>query len=187
MLKNEKETFSLSENEMNRLGYELLVSNRVNEAVGVFKLNVLEFPKSYNVYDSYAEALLKKGIKDSAIVYYKKSLELNSRNQSAINVLKDLGIEVEETKNADVSAQALKNYTGKYQLAPNFIITITSKDKQIFAQATGQPQFEIFPESETKFYLKVVEAKIEFVKENEKVTKLILYQNGMEMSGPKVE
>ncbi len=187
VLKNEKDAFSLSENEMNRLGYELLGANKVNEAVDVFKLNVIEFPKSYNVYDSYAEALLKKGIKDSAIVYYKKSLELNPRNQNGIKILKDLGIEVEETKDVDVSAQTLKNYTGKYQLAPNFVITITAKDKQIFAQATGQPQFEIFPESETKFYLKVVEAKIEFVKENEKVTKLILYQNGMEMPGPKIE
>jgi tetratricopeptide (TPR) repeat protein len=186
-LKKEKDVFSLSENEMNRLGYELLGANKVDEALGVFKLNVLEYPKSYNVYDSYGEALLKKGMKDSAIVYYKKSLELNPKNQSGIKALKELGVEVEETKDADVSAETLLDYVGKYQLAPNFVITITSKDKRIFAQATGQPQFEIFPESQTKFYLKVVDAKVEFVKDNEKVTKLILYQNGQVMPAPKID
>ena len=67
------------------------------------------------------------------------------------------------------------------------ILGQTTKDKQIFEQATGQQQIEIFPESETKFYLKVVEAKIEFIKEAGKVTKLILFQNGREMPGMKIE
>ncbi|MBI1937220.1 MAG: serine hydrolase [Ignavibacteriales bacterium] len=186
-LKNEIDVFSLRENEMNMLGYEMLAENRFDEALGVFKLNVREYPKSYNVYDSYGEALLKKGIKDSAIVYYKKSLEFNPRSKNGIKVLKELGIEIEEPKDADVPAEILQSYTGKYQLAPNFVMTITINDKQIFAQATGQPQIEIFPESQTKFYVKVVEAKIEFVKENGKVSKLILYQNGREMPAPKIE
>lgn len=186
-LKNEIDVFSLRENEMNMLGYEMLTENRLDEALGVFKLNVREYPKSYNVYDSYGEALLKKGIKDSAIVYYKKSLELNPRSQSGIKVLKELGIEIEEPKDTDVPTETLQSYTGKYQLAPNFVMTITVNGKQIFAQATAQPQIEIFPESQTKFYVKVVEAKIEFVKENGKVSKMILYQNGREMPAPKIE
>lgn len=186
-LKNEIDVFSLRENEMNMLGYEMLAENRLDEALGIFKLNVGEYPKSYNVYDSYGEALLKKGIKDSAIVYYKKSLELNPRSQSGIKVLKELGIEIEEPKDADIPAEILQSYTGKYQLAPNFVMTIIVNGKQIFAQATAQPQIEIFPESQTKFYVKVVEAKIEFVKENGKVSKLILYQNGREMPAPKIE
>lgn len=186
-LKNETDVFSLRENEMNMLGYEMLAENRLDEALGVFKLNVREYPKSYNVYDSCGEALLKKGIKDSAIVYYRKSLELNPRSKSGIKVLEELGIEIEEPKDADVPTETLQSYTGKYQLAPNFVMAIIINGKQIFAQATGQPQIEIFPESQTKFYVKVVEAKIEFVKENGKVSKLILYQNGREMPAPKIE
>lgn len=47
------------------------------------------------------------------------------------------------------------------------------------AQATGQPQFELFPESETKFFLKVIDAKVTFVKDDTgKVTHLILHQGG---------
>jgi len=40
-LKNEKEVFSLSENEMNRLGYELLGTNKINEALGISSLMYL--------------------------------------------------------------------------------------------------------------------------------------------------
>lgn len=186
-LKNNKESFTLSEQEMNQLGYEYLSGNKVAEAIAVFKMNIDAFPKSDNVYDSYAEALLKSGDKEGAIVNYKKSLEINPHSQSGIKALKNLGVNVDEKKDVEISSEQLKQYVGKYQLAPNFVLTITAKEKQIFAQATGQPQFEIYPESQTKFYLKVVDAKIEFVKEGDKVAKLILFQNGREMPALKVE
>lgn len=186
-LKSNKEGFTLSETEMNQLGYEYLSGNKVAEAIAVFQMNVEAFPKSDNVYDSYAEALLRSGDKEGAIENYKKSLGLNPRSQSGIAALKNLGITVEEKKDEEVSAETLKHYTGKYQLAPNFVITISTKDKQIFAQATGQPQFEIFPESQTKFYLKAVEAKIEFIKDGDKITKLLLFQGGREMPAAKID
>src|SRR5262249_15050437 len=47
------------------------------------------------------------------------------------------------------------------------------------AQLTGQPSFEVFPESETNFFYKFVDAQLTFVKGTDgKVTELILHQNG---------
>lgn len=70
-------------------------------------------------------------------------------------------------------------YVGRYELAHNFILTITKMGDRLMAEATGQPQFQLFPESETKFFLKVVDAKITFVKDDKgKVTHLILHQGG---------
>jgi CubicO group peptidase (beta-lactamase class C family) len=186
-LKEEKELFQLNEGDINKLGYEFMNGGKIDEAIEIFRLNTEEFSKSYNAFDSYAEALLKKGNKEEAIANYKKSLALNPRSQSGIAALKNLGVVVEEKKDAEVSEEVLMQYAGKYQLAPNFILTVTTKGRQIFTQATGQEQFEIFPESETKFYLKVVEAKVEFVKEAGKVTKLILFQNGRELPASKIE
>lgn len=78
-------------------------------------------------------------------------------------------------------------YAGKYQLAPNFILTVTREADQLFAQATGQPRFEIFPESETKFFLKVVEAKITFVKDSAgSVNEIILHQGGRDMPAKRI-
>src|SRR5690606_32770436 len=53
--------YSLSENEMNSMGYSLLQAGKKQEAEAVFKLNMEAFPKSSNVYDSYAEALMEQG------------------------------------------------------------------------------------------------------------------------------
>ena len=70
-------------------------------------------------------------------------------------------------------------YTGRYELAPNFILTISKEGDRLMAQATGQPPVELFPESETTFFLKVVDAKVTFVKDDTgKVTHLVLHQGG---------
>ena len=77
-------------------------------------------------------------------------------------------------------------YVGEYELAPNFSITVTRAGDQIFGQATGQPRFELFPESETRFFLKVVDAQVDFVRGADgKVTGLVLHQGGRDMPGKK--
>ena len=73
---------------------------------------------------------------------------------------------------------------GDYELTPTFAIAIRREGDQLFAQATGQPKFEIFPLAENRFFLKVVDAEIEFLRAPDgKVTGLILHQNGREMPG----
>lgn len=82
----------------------------------------------------------------------------------------------------------LESYTGKYQLAPAFFITISKKDNQLFIQATNQPEFEIYPSSINEFFLKVVEATIVFnANDSGEIESLILNQNGQTLPGKKVE
>ena len=78
------------ENEMNLMGYSLLVSGKAESASMVFKWNIEKFPHSFNVYDSYAEALMMLGRKEESIEYYKKSLEMNPDNQNGVKMLKKL-------------------------------------------------------------------------------------------------
>lgn len=86
----DKKTFYLSEDEMNALGYEYLMSNKVKEAIAVFQLNVDAFPESWNVYDSLGEAYAAAGEKDIAIQNYEKSLQLNPESPSGKQALKKL-------------------------------------------------------------------------------------------------
>lgn len=88
-LKNDK-FYAVKENEMNSLGYKLLQSGKVKEAIEVLKLNVEAFPESGNVYDSLGEAYLADGNKDLAIYNYKKSIEINPNNQDGKKVLEKL-------------------------------------------------------------------------------------------------
>jgi len=106
-------------------------------------------------------------------------------NQVAIKT--DKSIPAERTV-IELPALVFDQYIGEYQLAPGFIITVRREENKFMAQATGQPAFELFPESETTFFLKVVEAKIEFKKNSEgKTESLTLYQNGQAMPGKKIK
>ncbi len=84
----------------------------------------------------------------------------------------------------EVEAGILQRYVGVYEIQPGFDLTVTVEGDKLFSQATGQQKFQIFPESETKFFLKVVDAQLEFM-ENEKgeFDSFILYQGGQEIPG----
>lgn len=82
--------FNLTEGELNTLGYYLLGQDKKAEALAIFKLNTTEFPRSWNVFDSYAEALEGVRQKKESITNYKRSIELNADNAHAKERLKVL-------------------------------------------------------------------------------------------------
>jgi CubicO group peptidase (beta-lactamase class C family) len=94
---------------------------------------------------------------------------------------------IELRKTVDVAPAALKSYEGTYVLSLFFAITITVENGKLMAQATNQEKAQIFPESDTNFFYKVVNAQITFEKDKDgKVAKLVLHQNGRDMPGIKV-
>jgi CubicO group peptidase (beta-lactamase class C family) len=85
-----------------------------------------------------------------------------------------------------LSEETMAKYIGVYELAPNFNLSITLEDGKLMSQATGQGKFELFAKSQTRFFLKVVDAQIEFIENtNGKFDSFILYQGGQEMPGKK--
>jgi len=97
-----------------------------------------------------------------------------------VTVLSDL-------KEVRVSPNVLANYVGTYQLAPNFTAVIRLEGGQLFAQGLNGPPYPLFPESETKFFIKDVEApEFEFtLDEKGKATSLTTHQGGVDMTGPR--
>ena len=86
-----------------------------------------------------------------------------------------------------IGESILKQYVGEYQIAPGFNITIKMDNGKLLAQATGQAAVELFAEKENLFFLKVVEAKIEFVRDEKgHVNGLVLHQNGQQASGKRI-
>jgi CubicO group peptidase (beta-lactamase class C family) len=80
----------LSEPQVNQIGYWLLSSDRVEEAIRLFRFNVEQHPASWNAYDSLAEAHALQGDRVLAIENYAKAVELNPHNQNAIEQLRRL-------------------------------------------------------------------------------------------------
>ena len=65
-------------------------AGKIKDAIEIFKLNVVLYPKSANAYDSLGEACMNSGDSKKAIKNYRKSLELNPENNNAREMLKQL-------------------------------------------------------------------------------------------------
>ena len=67
-----------------------------------------------------------------------------------------------ERKAFNISAEDFEAFVGLYESEDGIEITITQKDEKFYAQLSGQPAFEILPESKNTFYFTVAEATLEF-------------------------
>jgi len=186
--KTQADNYDLSESQLNKLGNEYLSKGETEKAIAVFGMNAETYPQSSNVFYSSGEAFMKKGDKEKAIENYKKSVALNPGNKSSVDRLKESGVNTSDViKEVVVDANTLESYVGQYQLAPGFIITISREGNQLKAQATGQPEFPVFPKSNNVFYLKVVDAQLTFNHNEEgKVQSVTLRQAGQEIVGKKL-
>jgi CubicO group peptidase (beta-lactamase class C family) len=94
---------------------------------------------------------------------------------------------VELKKEVELPNELLDKYQGKYELMPEFILTVTREGKQVFLQATGQMRGEIFASEPHRFFSKMVNAEFIFhLDEFGQVTGLTLLQNG-EHKAKKIE
>ena len=87
----------------------------------------------------------------------------------------------------ELAPDVLARYVGRYQLAPNFVLDVTVRDGALHVQPTGQPMLRLWPESETRFFLKEVDAQISFERDaSGAATGAVLHQNGRDMPGKRL-
>lgn len=92
-----------------------------------------------------------------------------------------------ERKTVTIDPKTFDRYVGHYELHPSFILEFTREGERFFTQATGQPKFEIFPESETKFFLAVVDAQVTFETDAQgRATAVVLHQHGRDQRAPRL-
>jgi CubicO group peptidase (beta-lactamase class C family) len=85
----------------------------------------------------------------------------------------------EERNEIKLSAEELEEYTGKFELAPDVIFEFKVNNGGFFGVVTGQNPAELFPYGDDKFFLKVVDAQVQFMRGDDgKVESMILHQNG---------
>ncbi|MCU1233501.1 MAG: beta-lactamase [Candidatus Solibacter sp.] len=83
-------------------------------------------------------------------------------------------------KEIKLAPEALEKYVGVYEFAPNVTLTVTREGGQLYAMLTGQPRFEVYPETERDFFLKVVDAQLTFDGDA-----VVLHQNGRDQRATK--
>lgn len=93
-----------------------------------------------------------------------------------------------ERKIAAVDKKAYEKFKGEYELMPGFVMTISTEEGKIYAQATNQPRLELYPEAECLYFSKAVDAQIEFTKDKKgNITTLTLHQGGQHIPGKKIK
>ncbi len=82
----------------------------------------------------------------------------------------------------------MQRYVGKYQLTPNHIFTVTTKDNQLMVQLTGQQSLPVYARSESEWYYKVVDASITFQLDDQGTCRsLELFQNGVRQAAKRMK
>jgi hypothetical protein len=71
----------------------------------------------------------------------------------------------QERKEIKVPEKVLKTYVGEYSMTPERVLTVTLEDGYLWGQPTDQTKRQMFPESQTKFFLKDIDAQVTFQKD----------------------
>jgi serine-type D-Ala-D-Ala carboxypeptidase/endopeptidase len=90
-------------------------------------------------------------------------------------------------REVQVDPAVLATYAGRYEISPTFILTVRPDGGRLYIQATAQSEFEVYAESETEFFYRVVNAQVTFDRpEGGTVPSLTLHQNGKHMPGKRL-
>ena len=137
------------------------------------------------VVDAQVEFFQGTDGKTDHLVLYQNGQKIRGNKLGSDSAQKALPV---SRKEISVDTAILKTYTGEYELTPSFHITITLQGKNLAEKATGQGMNPLYAEKPDFFFLKVVDAQIEFIRgSNGQTENLILYQNGQKVNGKKIK
>jgi serine-type D-Ala-D-Ala carboxypeptidase/endopeptidase len=92
-----------------------------------------------------------------------------------------------EPKEIELDAAALSDYIGKYQLNSGAVVDFALKGDHLETQITGQPAFQVYASAKDKFFLKIVDAQLDFERDaGGKVVAVVLHQNGRDIRAPRM-
>lgn len=114
--------------------------------------------------------------------------KLTTKKLDGIEVWIKTNKPIPDSNGIKVNGKILETYVGEYEITPEMSFSVTKEKDGIFVQAPGQDKFEIFADTENKFFTKVNDAEFEFVIDDSgRGTKIILNQGGRQAEAMKVK
>ncbi len=110
---------------------------------------------------------------------------LSPITKSLFAVIYNLPYELPKEKTAiSMTEEELKEYTGVFELSPELIIKLYVENGKLIGAPEGQEPLQLHAEKKDHFFLKEVEAKVRFNRnEKDEVVSMTLFQNGGELTG----
>jgi len=88
----------------------------------------------------------------------------------------------------DISPEIYDLWAGEYEVAPGMVLSVRRVGDQLKMQMTGQPEFDVFPTSTTRFSLTAVDAQVEFTAGADGRGKsLVIFQGGAETKAHRID
>lgn len=161
---------------------KLMIQLTGQPAIQIFPKSETEF--FYRVVD----AQITFGLDDEGAVTH-LTLHQNGKDIRAVRQEEVLKPGPESSpKETRLTAEFLSRYVGIYEMQPGVKFYVELNQDRLMVQLTGQPAFQVFPESKTVFFYKVVDAKISFESDSSgKLTGLVLDQGGQKMQATKIK
>lgn len=138
----------------------------------------------------YHSAMFVNRDADAAVVVLSNTAtkDVDVLGEQIIQMLAGMNVEPRKFDQFEVDQAVLDRYVGKYQLAPGFVLDVTTDDGKLYVQATAQPKVRVYPRTETEWFYKVVDAQLLFTVDDEgKCTSVTLHQNGMKLPAARVK
>ncbi len=161
--------YKVAPNELfiNSLGYDAMNKKHYSRSAALFQMNLDNYPKSGNVYDSYADLMIAKKDTVNGIAYYEKALAIqdNIFTRQKLNALK--GREAFQA-----SAEDLKKYEGAFDMESAAVtVTVKLKGSELWAEVPGEGDFQLLPASKDIFTVKNMSGyEVHFEREGNTVT-----------------
>ena len=81
--RGDTEHYSLTENDLNTLGYQFADNGKIEQALATFRAGIALWPTSDNLTESYGEGLERAGRHDDALAMFRLALQINPQNADA--------------------------------------------------------------------------------------------------------
>ena len=108
---------------------------------------------------------------------------LAHRQHGAPGIAKKTG-QPKEQKTVQLDSKILKQYVGEYEIQPGVAIKVSLENNNLYAAPPGEPKIKLNAESEASFFLKEIDAKITFEKDDTGVFSIMnINQGGKKMVG----
>lgn len=106
-----------------------------------------------------------------------------------ISILLQQPYKLPRTRQAvELDPAAYDGLVGLYRLGPDFQVTITRDGGHLYSAVSENSKDELFAESDTEFFYKVVDAQITFIRDGEgRANRLVLHQDGRDTVGIRIE
>ena len=135
------------------LSHRLLQTGRPAEAGEVMTFDSNIFPAPAELLNQAALALRDAGDKKQAIIYFTKALQENPSSKTASDNLNELGVNTKNLiKPVDLSEKVLARYVGRFEIPQVAVINLELKAGKLVRAMEGNPDTEMIPLSQTKFY-----------------------------------